>query len=216
MRISISSIFTKEHPWLNRSRQSLHKSDVSDLLVIWVNRSKKTSAFYDKRVNRSHCSSLFLKEDQRDWIARVDLKKRATLSESIPSIFKKGNRSDSLFSQLNQSFALSIPKNERFARKTDDRIPNPEFLLFVISFCLWGTVYFKLFVCSFCRDRWHLAVCEIVVFIGDRLWAVCFPLGPLPKDLVLDLAAIGLRPLTPFCLVYILLKFNNKLQHVLN
>ena len=167
MRNSICSIFIKEHPWLNRSRRSLHKSDVSDLLVIWVNCSKKTSAFYDKRVNRSHCSSLFLK-DQWDWIACVDLKKRATLCESIPSIFKKGNRSDSLFSQSNQSFALSIPKNERFARKTDDRIPNPEFLLLVNSFCLWGTVDFKLFVSSFCRDRWHLAVCEIVVFIGDR------------------------------------------------
>ena len=138
MRNSICSIFIKEHPWLNRSRRSLHKSDVSDLLVIWVNCSKKTSAFYDKRVNRSHCSSLFLK-DQWDWIACVDLKKRATLCESIPSIFKKGNRSDSLFFTIESIFRSFDPKKRAICAKNR-----------------WSN-----------SQPWIFAACELFLFVGD-------------------------------------------------
>ena len=61
--------------------------------------------------NRSHCS---LQKSDRERVAQVAHDKRAT--GAICS-----------FSRANRSFAH---KNDRFAQKTDERIPNPEKFLF--------------------------------------------------------------------------------------
>ena len=67
-----------------------------------------------------------LKKINDDKIARVDLLKQSTVSESEPSLFKKDQleRLDLFHDQIN----LSITKNEPFDQKTDDRILNPAFL----------------------------------------------------------------------------------------
>ena len=68
--------------------------------------------------NRSRRSSLSrsVKNIDCEWIAPLAIYKGATVSESLFFM------SESLFC----SFAN---KNERFARKTDERIPNPEILI---------------------------------------------------------------------------------------
>ena len=140
--------------------------------MIWENRSQKTSnlleknfflyvfdsffPFYAKRWRGSSHFLLFFKDCQ-DQFAAVALYKRAAVSVSILLIFKKerpwanwsrrslkkSKSSDSLFSRSNRSFALSITKNEQFARKTDDPIPKPaiwalnnglKYFLFLIQF----------------------------------------------------------------------------------
>ena len=61
------------------------------------------------------------------------------MSEWLPSLFKKSNHERfpqvahdkrttgaiCSFSPANRSFALWLTKNKRFARKTDEQIPNP-------------------------------------------------------------------------------------------
>ena len=61
------------------------------------------------------------------------------MSEWLPSLFKKSNHEQfpqvahdkrttgaiCSFSPANRSFALWLTKNKRFARKTDEQIPNP-------------------------------------------------------------------------------------------
>ena len=114
------------------------KSNVSDSFVIWANCSKKWAIssknhichmfltvfppFYAKRVSCSRRSEIFFK-DWSDQYAIVALYKRATVSESIPSIFKKEPRER--LTLFHKQFTLSITKNEQFTWKTDDRIPNP-------------------------------------------------------------------------------------------
>ena len=54
MSKSILSFFTKKWPWANRSQISFKKSDVSDSLVIRVNRSQKTSNLLQKKTYFSY------------------------------------------------------------------------------------------------------------------------------------------------------------------
>ena len=68
--------------------------------------------------------SLWTKERPERFIQDA-LNKRATVSNSLTSLFKKEWMRDSLKKQVNRTFALSLSKNELFARKTDDQIPNP-------------------------------------------------------------------------------------------
>ena len=124
MSKSILSFFTKKWPWANRSQISFKKSDVSDSLVIWVNSSQKTSNLLEKKTYFSYdfdsyspflcqkskslpslfAQSLFFK----DWWDRF----------AYGHSFVKNDGSDS---RANRSLDH---KNERFARKTDDPIPN--------------------------------------------------------------------------------------------
>ena len=106
----------KKRPWANRSRHSLQKSNheqiALDLFFIcfWQFFTVFPS-FYAKRANRSQCSLLscsFLKING---------------SDSITSLYTKEQP------WANPSFTLSITKNERFAQKSDYRIPNPDFFM---------------------------------------------------------------------------------------
>ena len=71
-------------------------------------------------------SSLFIKKSDCERIAPVTLYKRATVSESISSIFKKERREWIIL--FHERIALLITKNEQFELMiwSDDRIPNPD------------------------------------------------------------------------------------------
>ena len=84
-------------------------------------------------------AQLLLIKDQQDRFALVALYKRAKMRELLLSLFtkerpwvnwsrrslKRVTGAICTFSRANRSFALMITKNEQFAQKTDDRIPNP-------------------------------------------------------------------------------------------
>ena len=153
MSDSILSIFNKVQTWANRSRHSLkksdrerivlvdllkiatvseslsiyfRKSDISDSLMIRENHSQKNvflvcfwlfSPFLCQK--SESLMSIFTKE--QPWADRSRrCFKKSDGSDSIRWIFKKDRRENSHFSR-------KITKNERFARKTDDRIPNPDY-----------------------------------------------------------------------------------------
>ena len=71
-------------------------------------------------------SSLFIKKSDCERIAPVTLYKRATVSESISSIFKKERREWIIL--FHERIALLITKNEQFDLMiwSDDRSPNPD------------------------------------------------------------------------------------------
>ena len=71
-------------------------------------------------------SSLFIKKSDCERIAPVTLYKRATVSESISSIFKKERREWIIL--FHERIALLITKNEQFDLMiwSDYRIPNPD------------------------------------------------------------------------------------------
>ena len=88
--------------------------------------------------NRSRCSSLlrsFLKSEVRNslrslitksdcvWFAQVAHDKRATVSDSLTSLFTKERQEQ--FPFFEERIALLLTKNERIARKTDEQISNP-------------------------------------------------------------------------------------------
>ena len=139
MSKSISSLFKKERSWANCSCWSFkiatvseslsiyfRKSDISDLLMIGENHSQKNvflvcfwlfSPFLCQK--SESLMSIFTKE--RPWADRSRrCFKKSDGSDSIRWIFKKDRRENSHFSR-------KITKNVRFARKTDDRIPNPDY-----------------------------------------------------------------------------------------
>ena len=65
---------------------------------------------------------------EHERIAPVAHYKRATMSDLLTLLFKKERKVRfAQKTQANRTFALSITKNERFARKTDERIPSPDF-----------------------------------------------------------------------------------------
>ena len=81
---------------------------------------------------------LFLKSNLRDLLlllftkerpelfAQVVHNKRVTMSDSLTLLFKKGWKCNSLTKkQTNCTFTLSLTKNEQFAEKTNEQIPNP-------------------------------------------------------------------------------------------
>ena len=91
-------------------------------------------------VNESELLRLLTKKEWCEWIAQVSHQKWATMSNSIRSLRGNerswANRSgcslkmsewvDRSFFWANRSFAHFWAKNERFIRKTDERIPSPE------------------------------------------------------------------------------------------
>ena len=71
-------------------------------------------------------SLFFLKQLER--FAPVALYKIVSVSNLLKLLFKKEQKCNSLEKRANHTFALSLTKNERFARKTDEWIPNPGFM----------------------------------------------------------------------------------------
>ena len=105
----------------------------------------------------SLCHSL--QKNDREQIAPVALYKRMTVSESLPSLFTeewpwvilsfpiansyfvlafgKSNRSDLLFFKIESLFRSFAHKKKRFARKSKERIPTPEFWLICVFIVRW-------------------------------------------------------------------------------
>ena len=115
--------------------------DVSDLLVIWANRSQKKSKslvkiefyicfwqFFSLSMPKSEslpslfAHSLFCKE-QPERFALVALFKRATMSNSLRSLMTKERRE--WFPLFHEQIALSLTNNEQIAQKTDSQ-PCPK------------------------------------------------------------------------------------------
>ena len=102
---------------------------------MWANSSGRSP----KISNVSKSLRLLTKREQCEWIAQVAHQKWVTMNNSLrslrgnerswanrsgrsPKMIKWVNR---LFFWANRSFAHFWAKNERFARKTDDRMPTP-------------------------------------------------------------------------------------------
>ena len=76
--------------------------------------------------DRSALLLSLLQKSNNEKIAPIALSKRATVSVSLPSLFKKEWQEwFALFPRANRYLALLLTKNEWFARKTKERIPNP-------------------------------------------------------------------------------------------
>ena len=131
MSESLSSLFTKEQIALKNERfvqLLLYFSFVFlTAFLLFMPKSESLPSLF--------APSIFFKEPQEPF-ALVTLHKRATIRELLLSLFtkeqpraicsccslQKSHGSDSLFSR---AIALSLTKNERFARKTKEQIPNP-------------------------------------------------------------------------------------------
>ena len=106
----LSLLFTKEPPKANRSRCSLQKSHhewftlFQEPIAIWL---FSKSEFLFRSFSRANSDSLFSK------------------SESLFQSFPRANRYFSFFPRGNLYFTFSLTKNERFAQKTNEQIPNP-------------------------------------------------------------------------------------------
>ena len=133
----------KRVAWANCSHHSWQKSYMSDSLVIRANRSQKRAIrtkklqktyilyFFDSfspflfpRVNSSRrnlLSSSFLKSNMSDSIRSLFTKERPWANCSGCSLQKRDI--EQFPEKVNCTFAQ---KNEQFARKTDDLIPNPD------------------------------------------------------------------------------------------
>ena len=151
---SILSIFKKERPWANQSHRSLQKSDhkrialldlykrtmlvihtdSSDSLVFFTCFWKFLPLFMSKEQIATVTLRSFLKIDGVNLFLAIIFKKERSLANWSHRSSKKSDREQtdlmsegiySLFSRSNRSFALSTTKNNRFARKTVDRFPNP-------------------------------------------------------------------------------------------
>ena len=150
--LSLLLIFKKVWMWRNRSHRSFKKSDHERSTLNffkkeqcqWFNHDSRESCLWQfflllmpkewiapvilhsflKTNGINSLSLLFTKEQQ--WVNRSHQSlKKSDGRDSIPSFFTKRDRRDSLFSQSNRSSALSVTKNELFAQKTEDLIPNP-------------------------------------------------------------------------------------------
>ena len=151
MSKSLSSFFSKK--WLEQIALDFFKIERCQWFACDSTKSlsKKWAISWEKKHRFPHflfqksilllllfAQSLFFK-DRWDRFTLAALYKRATVSKSLPSLFtkerpwanwsprslKKSDLSDSLF--FHQWIYLSITKNKRFAWKTYDRIPNPEY-----------------------------------------------------------------------------------------
>ena len=151
-----NSIFKKDRPWSNRSRRSFKKIDRDRItLVVLLNRSTVIESL----------SSIFIK-DRKVRIDPVHMLIRSTVSESIPSIFKKDRRDR--FDLFHDWIDLTITKNDRYERKTDDRIPNPAAFPFPQILYRWSEFHTNFFICTVTR-WWKSTGCKIICY---RSWSV--------------------------------------------
>ena len=80
--------------------------------------------------------SLFLKRrrEQIALVALVPLLKRMKRIIRSCRSFKKSEKSDSLFWKCKEAIHSFLSKNERFARKTKERIPHPDYNLKYLAY----------------------------------------------------------------------------------
>ena len=124
----------KSVTWTNCSSCSLKKNNVSDSLVIRMNRLQKKSESLKKltvfplfmsksKSFPSLFSHLLLFKERFEQFAPMAIYKRVTMSDSLRLLMTKEQQErNALFHQW---IALSLTKNEQIARKTNERIPNP-------------------------------------------------------------------------------------------
>ena len=72
----------------------------------------------------SNSLSLLFNMNNHERIGPVALYKRANVSDSLPSLMTKEQWER--FALFHDQIALSLTKNELFARKTSERISNPD------------------------------------------------------------------------------------------
>ena len=111
-------LYTKERPWANRYRSSLQKIDVSNFLekflfleCFWQ--------FFPFSCPRANCSFALLK--RATWVihSRQSIQ-RATVSDSLTSLFNKERKSYSL--QKNEWIVISLFRSQ----KTSNLIEKPK------------------------------------------------------------------------------------------
>ena len=132
--------FVKEWLWGNGSHRSLEKSDCEQIALDFFKKEgcqwfacdsskllskdsdllKKNMFFY---VFYSFSLHFLLFISWRERIAPVAFDKRATMSESLQSLFTKER--PWAIALFHKRINLLLIKNEWFARKTDEWIPNP-------------------------------------------------------------------------------------------
>ena len=118
---------------------SLWKSDSLILLESWQLDLKIYITLFGFALKKES-ESLFLKR-RREQIALVALvallKRMKRIIRSCRS-FKKSEKSDSLFWKCKEAIHSFLSKDERFARKTKERIPHPDYnLKYQISCLFW-------------------------------------------------------------------------------
>ena len=145
----IFSIFKKDGPWSNRSRQSLIKIECDRIAL--VNHLKRLNPslavfdsflpFYSKRSNRSRQSLIF------------DFFKRLTGSIRSKDRWER-------FDLLKDRIVLSITKNDRFQWKSDDRMNSQPWIPVWMRITLSQVrVLYTLFVVDrteYCELYWPL------------------------------------------------------------
>ena len=98
------------------------------------------------------------------------------------ALYKRATGGIHSFSRANHSFALSHTKNELFARKTKERIPNPEWMVL----CLCASEWMLLCMCA---SEWMLlCLCAsfsfcILVFVSGGTWYSCPVLSEIKGQL---------------------------------
>ena len=125
--------------------------------------------------------SLFFKE-RREQIAPVTFYKRVTLSEWLPSLYKRATLSDSLrllmtkeqrerFALFTRELLFRLKKNKQFAQKTDEQSPNPAIFLADLFLCArisWIVCMYKCYWQTSNRSKGWVgahSVCKLGKFI---------------------------------------------------
>ena len=113
---------------MSNSLRSLRKNE-----QLWANQSGRSC-------QKSNC----------EWIAQVAHDKRATVSDLLRVLMRKEQMSQSLFFIANCSFALSLTKNEQFAKKNVTKILffGTFFVCFFASFFLRSNLLIPSFLMS--------------------------------------------------------------------
>ena len=84
--------------------------------------SKSFLSLFTKERSIANRSCRSLQKSVRERIVPVALYKRVIVSDLLPLLITKEGRER--FALFHEGIALSLTKNERFARKTDKGIPN--------------------------------------------------------------------------------------------
>ena len=116
---------------IQRNRVFLYVFTV--FLEVFKKSKSFTHSFWAKWVN---CSGRSGQMSNPELFAQVAQKEWAIVSESLRSLTKNQQMSESLTYWGNRSFAHFLAKNERFPPKFDERMPNPEFSALIVSFHL--------------------------------------------------------------------------------
>ena len=110
--------------FLNIFFEKISKSLISSFLVSYVSESLRSA--HQKWAMWANCSGHSTKMSNHERFAQVAQRNWAIVSKSLKLLNKNERMSESLiFFGANRSFDHFWAKNERFAQKSDERIPSP-------------------------------------------------------------------------------------------